>query len=238
MLSSYFYDVTLRVKQLWKKTCSKISASKTSGWHRNGLGSFCMEIIAYKGRPFSVFVNGFVYHFALLQLYSNHLVLSLRNLEVESNDGSHLELLDALEPGRRIFEKCALARWRPNGNKIKCPIVSQILTNRALNLCNNSYQTLFSNTLTFARSLGRCFQHLPRDLVNVNVWKTMFDSYINTLGTFRYFWNLSVVRLMAVCEVRKVVFLLKQRFNTLSSRFTHPDTITNSEISTIVLARR
>ena len=28
ILSSYFYDVKLRVKQLWKKTCSKISASK------------------------------------------------------------------------------------------------------------------------------------------------------------------------------------------------------------------
>ena len=69
-----------------------------------------MEIIAYKGRPFSVFVDGFVYHFELLQLYSNHLVLSLRNLEVKSNDGSHLELLDALGPGRRIFKKCALAR--------------------------------------------------------------------------------------------------------------------------------
>ena len=27
-LSSYFYDVKLRVKQLWKKTCCKISASK------------------------------------------------------------------------------------------------------------------------------------------------------------------------------------------------------------------
>ena len=52
-----------------------------------------MEIIAYKGRPFSVFVDGFVYHFALLQLYSNHLVLSLRNIEVESNNGSHLEFL-------------------------------------------------------------------------------------------------------------------------------------------------
>ena len=28
----------------------------------------------------------------------------------ESNDGSHLELLDTLGPGRRIFKKCALAR--------------------------------------------------------------------------------------------------------------------------------
>ena len=40
------------------------------------LGSFSMEIIAYKGRPFSVFDDGFVSHFAQLQLYSNHLVLS------------------------------------------------------------------------------------------------------------------------------------------------------------------
>ena len=69
-----------------------------------------MEIIAYKGRPFSVFVDGFVYHFALLQLYSNHLVLSLRNIKVESNNGSHLEILDALGPGRQIFKKYALAR--------------------------------------------------------------------------------------------------------------------------------
>ena len=69
-----------------------------------------MDIIAYKCRPFSVFVDGFVYHFALLQLYSNHLVLSLRNIEVESNNGGHLEILDALGPGRRIFKKYALAR--------------------------------------------------------------------------------------------------------------------------------
>ena len=25
---------------------------------------------------------------------------------------------------------------------------------------------------------GRGFQHLPRDLANVNAWKTMFDPYI------------------------------------------------------------
>ena len=30
-----------------------------------------MEIIAYKGRPFYIFVDGFVSHFELLQLYSN-----------------------------------------------------------------------------------------------------------------------------------------------------------------------
>ena len=40
-----------------------------------GLGSFIMEIITYKGRPFSVFVDGFVSHFALLQLYSHFALL-------------------------------------------------------------------------------------------------------------------------------------------------------------------
>ena len=25
---------------------------------------------------------------------------------------------------------------------------------------------------------GLCFQHLPRDLANVNAWKAMFDPYI------------------------------------------------------------
>ena len=72
--------------------------------------------LLYTGRTFSVFVEGFVIHFTLLdlQLYSNHLVLFLfffffwgggGNIEVESNDGSHLESFDALGPGRRIFKK-------------------------------------------------------------------------------------------------------------------------------------
>ena len=64
-----------------------------------------MEIIAYKGRPVSVFVDGFVSHFAPLQLYCH-----FRNIEVESKNGSHLESLDALGPGRWIVKKCALAR--------------------------------------------------------------------------------------------------------------------------------
>ena len=34
-----------------------------------------MEIIGYKGRPFSVFVDEFVSHVVLLQLYDNNLVL-------------------------------------------------------------------------------------------------------------------------------------------------------------------
>ena len=118
-----------------------------------------------------------------------------------TNDGSHLESLDALGPGRRIFKKCALARWRPNGDKIKCHVKSQILTNRSLNLCNNSDQTLFSNTLTFARSLGRMLKtsayglgikHLHRDLANVNAWKTMFDPYIKYYSLFFLFMTFYV----------------------------------------------
>ena len=50
------------------------------------------------------FIDGLVSHFALLQLYSHHFVSHFRNIEVESNDGSHLESLDALGPGRRIFK--------------------------------------------------------------------------------------------------------------------------------------
>ena len=63
------------------------------------------KLLPVKGRPFSIFVNEFVSHFALLQLYSHHLVSHFRNIEVESNDGSHLESLDVLGPGRRIFKQ-------------------------------------------------------------------------------------------------------------------------------------
>ena len=50
--------------------------------------------------------------FLLMDLYLilHYLYCHFRNIEVESNDGSHLESLDALGPGRRIFKKCALAR--------------------------------------------------------------------------------------------------------------------------------
>ena len=36
-----------------------------------------LEIIADKGRPFSVFVDALVSHFALLHFYSSHLALSV-----------------------------------------------------------------------------------------------------------------------------------------------------------------
>ena len=48
---------------------------RTEGWHRNGLGSFCIDFIAYEGRSFSVFADEFVSDFALLQLYNNQIVL-------------------------------------------------------------------------------------------------------------------------------------------------------------------
>ena len=51
--------------------------------------------------------------YLILHYYSctaTTLYCHFRNIEVESNDGSHLESLDALGPGRRIFKKCALAR--------------------------------------------------------------------------------------------------------------------------------
>ena len=51
--------------------------------------------------------------YLILHYYSctaTTLYCQCRNIEIESNDGSHLESLDALGPGRRIFKKCALAR--------------------------------------------------------------------------------------------------------------------------------
>ena len=49
-----------------ENNCGKFLLLRTAGWHRNVLGSFYMEIVAYKGRLFSVFVDEFLSHFALL----------------------------------------------------------------------------------------------------------------------------------------------------------------------------
>ena len=45
---------------------------------------------------------------------------------------------------------------------------------------NNIRQVHREVLKTVAFGLG--FQHLPRDLANVNAWKTMFDPYIDTLS--------------------------------------------------------
>ena len=66
MLSTYFYAVKLRIKNCERKHIAKFLLPRIAGWHRNGLGSFIIKTVAYKGRPFSVFVDGFVSHFALL----------------------------------------------------------------------------------------------------------------------------------------------------------------------------
>ena len=42
--------------------------------------------------------------------------------------------------------------------------------------CINIRQVPWEMLKTTALGLG--FQHLPRDLANVNAWKTMFDPYI------------------------------------------------------------
>ena len=69
-----------------------------------------MEIIAYKGGPFSVLVDGFVSHFAVLQLYSHHLVLSFSKSRSNRMMAAILNLLMRTDQGRRIFKKCAFAR--------------------------------------------------------------------------------------------------------------------------------
>ena len=74
------------------------------------LARSALEIVAYKGRPFSVFVDEFVSHFAFYSCTATTLSYHSQNIEVESNDGSHFDSLDALGPGRQILKKCALAR--------------------------------------------------------------------------------------------------------------------------------
>ena len=45
--------------------------------------------------------------------------------------------------------------------------------------CINIRQVPREMLKTAASGLG--FQHLPRDLTNVNAWKTMFDPYTETM---------------------------------------------------------
>ena len=68
MLLSSFLPCQTESKISVKDIMLQTFASKS---YRNGLGSFCMEITAYKGRPISVFVDEFVSPFALLHWYSN-----------------------------------------------------------------------------------------------------------------------------------------------------------------------
>ena len=40
----------------------------------------------------------------------------------------------------------------------------------------------YINVCQVPREIGLGFQHLPRDLANVNAWNSMFDPYINAQG--------------------------------------------------------
>ena len=65
--------------------------------------------------------------------------------------------------------------------------------------CINIRQVPWEVLKTAAFGLG--FQHLPRDLANVNEWKTMFDPYMQLqitkmfgphTGTLPRLWNITV----------------------------------------------
>ena len=99
-----------------------------------------------------------------------------RNIEIESTDDRHLESFDALGPGRWILKKMSFPSLTAKRWQTIVPYFSQILTIFSLNLCNNSDQTWFSNTLTFARSLGRCWKPRPTASVfniSLGTWQTL-----------------------------------------------------------------
>ena len=60
-------------------------------------------------------------------------------------------------------------------------------------------------------AFGLGFQHLPRDLANVNAWKTMFDPYIRM--------NLQITNLGLVCV--GVLYLIREttQRNTYNQTF-------------------
>ena len=135
-----------------------------------------MEVIAYKGRPISFLLIKFylILHFpsTVVQQPNCH----IRKTEVESNDDRHLESFDALGPGRWIFKKMSFHSLTARRWQSIVPYFSQILTNISLNLCNNSDQTWFSNTLTFARSFQRCWKPRPTASVfniSLGTWQTL-----------------------------------------------------------------
>ena len=66
-----------------------------------------MDIIAYKGRHISFLLMN-LHIICTNALLGDHLVLKMDlfwNTKVESDDGGHLESIDALGPGRRILIK-------------------------------------------------------------------------------------------------------------------------------------
>ena len=60
---------------------------------------------------------------------------------------------------------------------------------------------------TSAYGLG--FQHLPRDLANVDAWKTMFDSYINVMFLISYEHDTVLVASLAIPMLFRLINLKK-----------------------------
>ena len=140
--------------------------------------------ITYKGRHSPCLLMNLYLIMHYYNCTATTLSIHFRNIEVESNNGSNLLMLSDQEDGyqkNKMWTHSLIAkRWQ---NIV--PYFSQILTFFSVNLCNNSDQTLFSNTLTFARSFGRCWKPRPMasdfntspQLANVNAWKAKFDPY-------------------------------------------------------------
>ena len=90
-----------------------------------------------------------------------------RNIEVESNDGSHLESLMRSDQEDGYLKKVHSLADDQTVRKYSFPNFNKYI---------NVGQVPREMLKTSAYGLG--FQHLPRDLANVNAWKTMFDPYI------------------------------------------------------------
>ena len=70
--------------------------------------------------------------YLILHFYSciaTTLARHFRNIEMESNDGSHLDSLDALGPGRRILKNMCIRPLTVKRWKNIVPYFPQILTN-------------------------------------------------------------------------------------------------------------
>ena len=111
MLSSYFYDVKMRETTVKENILQNFCFQELQDG--SGIDYACSS---WKLLPLKVGLSPFLLMdlYLILHYYTSCTATTLychfRNIEIESNDGSHLESLDALGPERRIFKKCALAR--------------------------------------------------------------------------------------------------------------------------------
>ena len=55
-------------------------------------------------------------------------------------------------------------------------------------------------------AFGLGFQHIPRDLANVNAWKTMFDTYIALVSLHLTIPHLFLFRFLGKSMLRDCVF--------------------------------